>query len=126
MAVGDLAVAAYHIGLRHAIDAPVDGDAARAVGADPGERVAVAAEEAPRRRAIVLVVDAVKANAWLLGKLEQQGMLFVTGHAPRGPHIDDGGLALGEIGGLESLRTFAGEPLDRRQSEGRHGLAHER
>ena len=105
MAVGNLAVARDHIGLRHAIDAPVDGDAPRAVGADPGERVAVAAEEPPRRRRIVLVVDAVKANPGLLGKLEEQGMLFVTGHAPRGPHIDDGRLALGEIGSLEALRT---------------------
>ena len=70
VAVGDLAVARNHIGLRHAIDAPVDGDAPRAVGADPGERVAVAAEEPPRRRRIVLVIDAVKANPGLFGKIE--------------------------------------------------------
>src|SRR5262245_20327088 len=103
MAVGDLAVARDHIGLRHAIDAPVDGYAARAVGADPGEGIAVTAEEPPRRRSVVLVVDAVEANVRFLGKLQEQGMLLVAGHAPRGPHIDDGGLALGKIGGLESL-----------------------
>jgi hypothetical protein len=35
MAVGDLAVAGDHIGLGHAINAEVDGDASRGVGADP-------------------------------------------------------------------------------------------
>src|SRR6186713_487158 len=112
MAEGDLAVAADYIGFGNPVDAPIDGDAAGPVGADAGEGIAVAAEEAARRSRVVLVVDAVEANPWLLGEFEEQRVLFVTGHAPRRPHIDDGWFALGEVRSLKSFRVS--EALDRR------------
>ena len=61
--VGDAAVAADHERFRHAIDAPFDRGAAVGVGADRGERIAVAAEEAPGVVRLVLVVDADEADA---------------------------------------------------------------
>ena len=82
MAEGNLAVAADHVGFGNSVDAPIDSDAAGPVGADASEGITVAAEEAALRRGVVLLVDAVEADAWLLGEMQQQRVLFVTGHAP--------------------------------------------
>src|SRR5262245_42070392 len=70
--VGDAAVAADQKSLRHPVDAPVDGGTAVLIGADRGERVAVAAEEAAGVGGTVLVVDADHADALVLGELHQQ------------------------------------------------------
>src|SRR5208282_3208009 len=55
--VGDAGIAADYKGLRHAIDAPFDPRAAVLIGARRGERIAVAAEEAPGVVGLVLVID---------------------------------------------------------------------
>ena len=60
--VGDAAVAADDESFRHAIDAPFDRGAAVLVGADGGERIAIAAEKAPGILRLVLVVDANDAK----------------------------------------------------------------
>ena len=73
---------ADHEGFRHAVDAPFDRGAAALVGAGGGERIAVAAEEAPRVVGLVLVVDADQAHAAVLGELHQQRRLVVARHAP--------------------------------------------
>src|SRR5262245_66172367 len=65
--VRDAAVGADDERFRHAVDPPVDRGAAVLVGADGGERIAVAPEEAPRLVGRVLVVDADDADALVLG-----------------------------------------------------------
>jgi hypothetical protein len=77
-----VAVAADHESFRHAIDAPVDRGAAVAVGADGGERIAVAADEAARVVGLVLVVDADDAETLVLRHLHQDRRFVVAGHAP--------------------------------------------
>ena len=47
-----------------------------------GERIAVAAEEAPRIVRLVLVIDSDQAEAAILGELHEQRRLVVTRHAP--------------------------------------------
>ena len=74
--VDDLALAIDDERLGHAVDAPLDRRAAGAVGADGRERIAVAAEEAARRRRMVLVVDAVEGNAGALLQFDQQRVLL--------------------------------------------------
>src|SRR6185295_19422948 len=91
--VDDGAVASDDERLRHAIDAPLDRGAAIAVNADDAERIAVAAEEAPRIVGRVLVIDADDLQALVLAELGQQRGLVMTRHAPRRPDIDDADLA---------------------------------
>ena len=67
--VDDRAVAADDECFRHAVDAPFDRGAAVAVDADGAERIAVAAEEAPRVVGRVLVVDADHLQALVLAEL---------------------------------------------------------
>ena len=104
--VGDLAVAADHERLGHAVDAPLDRSTAVGVGAVRHERIAVAAEEAPRIVGLVLVVDAGDADARVGGELDEQRRLVVARHAPRRPDVEHGHLA-----------------LERRAVEARHRLA---
>ena len=80
--VGDAGVAADDEGFRHAVDAPFDRRAAAFVGACRGERIAVAAEEAPRIVGIVLVVDADQAHALVLRQLHEQRRFVMARHAP--------------------------------------------
>src|SRR5713226_2145667 len=56
------AFAPDHKGFRYAIDAPFDGGAAVAVGADDAERIAVAAEKSPGVVRCILVVDADRSE----------------------------------------------------------------
>jgi hypothetical protein len=126
MAVGDLAVAADDIGFRHAVDAEIDGDAPRSVGADAAIRVAVAAEKAPRRSLLVLVVDAVKPDPLVFGEGDEQRMLELAFDAPRGEDIDDGRLALSEVRRGKArhlLSTIVAQALDGRKRELGHRLA---
>ncbi len=113
--------------LGHAIDAPLDRGAAVGVGADAAERVAVAAEEAPRVVGRILVVDADELEALVLGELGQQRRFVVTGHAPGRPDIDEADLAL-ERGGIEPghLRAVGLQSLERRQHGLRRGPADQR
>src|SRR6185369_179659 len=86
-----------HERLGYAVHTPVDRGAAVGVGADRRERIAVAADEAPRILRLVLVVDADDADALVLGELHQEWRLVVAGDAPRRPHIDQRHRAL-EVG----------------------------
>ncbi len=129
MAVGDLAVAGDHISLGHAIDAEIDCRAPRGVGADAGVRIAVAAEEAPGRARVVLIVDAVKPDPLLLGEGNEQRMLGLAFDAPGGKDIDDVGLALGEICACQArhvLSVCAAQLCERGEGEFRHRLAEQR
>src|SRR5260370_27025311 len=92
--VDDGAFAADNEGFGHAINAPFDRGAAVAVDADNAERIAVAAEKAPRIVGRVLVVDADELQPLVAGKLGQQRRFVVARHAPGGPDIDDTDLAL--------------------------------
>src|SRR6185369_6751960 len=126
MTIGDLAITADHVGLRHAVDAEIDRDAAGAVDADAGIGIAVTAEIAPRRSLIVLIVNAVEPDRLILGESHEQRMLDLTFDAPRGKHIDDGRLALRKVGGREAryfLPAVGSQPLQRRKRELRHRLA---
>src|ERR1700729_2653864 len=102
----------------HAIDAPFDRGAAIAVDADDAERVAVAAEEAPRVVGCVLVVDADQLQPLVLAELRQQRRFVVAGHAPGGPDIDQADLALEQIGVEAGYRTAIGEETVQRRQRG--------
>src|SRR3981081_1596628 len=65
---GEVSFASDHKSLRHARDPPFDRGAAVAVDADHAERIAVAAEKAPRVVGGVLVVDADKPPPLVLGQ----------------------------------------------------------
>src|SRR5678815_1880375 len=67
--VDDGALAPDQEGFGYAVDTPFDRGAAVAVDADDAERVAVAAEEAPRILRRVLVVDADDLEAFVAAEL---------------------------------------------------------
>ena len=80
--VGDAAVAADDESFRHAINAPFDRGAAVLVGADGGERIAIAAEKAPGILRVVLVVDADDTKPCVVRELHEQRRFVVARHAP--------------------------------------------
>ena len=84
-----------HEGLGHAVDAPVDADAA--VGVDDGElctdRRAARATAWPSR-VLVLVVEADDGHDVRLRELDQQRVLDAARHAPRRPDVEQPHLAL--------------------------------
>jgi hypothetical protein len=88
------AVAVDDEGLRDAIDAEVEADAAVLV--EERRVVGIAEARQPRARvgAGVLVVESVDRHDALLRELEQQRVLFAAGDAPRGPDVEDERLAL--------------------------------
>src|SRR5450432_3774341 len=59
-------------GLGHTIDTPFDRGTAVAVDADDAERIAVAAEKAPRIVGGILVVDADQLQPLVAAKLDEQ------------------------------------------------------
>lgn len=123
--IGDDAVAAHDEGFRHAVNAPVDADAARAIHADGGIGIAVLAEEAAGVLRLVLVGEADQLHAafgqfGILRQPHQNGVLLMTGHAPGGEDVDERHLALLQIG-VGKARTL--HAVDGRQGEGGRRLA---
>ena len=89
MLEGDATVRADHEGFGHAVDAPIDRDAAIEVGA--GARVGVAKCVEPTRGVLrmVLVIEAIDGRDGSRLHLHDQRMLNPTFDAPGGEHVDD-------------------------------------
>jgi hypothetical protein len=108
-------------GLRYPVHAPVDGDAAIAIGAGPRVRIAEGIEPAGGILGLVLIVDAVYRHLLVPSELQQEWVLLPAGDAPRGEDIDQRDLAV-EITTRQSERSAR----DRRQTEGRNKSADQR
>src|SRR5262249_59558275 len=85
--VADDALAVDHVGLGHAVDAVVDGDAPGRVESDDLERIAVPLEPRQGILARILVVQADHRCDSRARELAHHRMLYEARRAPRGPDI---------------------------------------
>src|SRR5664279_5053778 len=89
----DDAVAVDDEGLRHAVHAEIDADPSLVVEERGVVRVAEAGQPAVGVEPRVLVVEAIDRHGALLGELDEHRVLLAAGDAPRGPDVEDEGLA---------------------------------
>src|ERR1051325_7882244 len=85
--VADDSLAVDHVGLGHAVDAVVDGDAARRVEGDDLEGIAVPLEPRQGVLARILVVQAHHRGDSRARELAHHRMLDEARRAPRRPHV---------------------------------------
>src|SRR5258708_5441006 len=81
------------VGFGDTVDAPIDGDPTRNVGARPDIRVAVGIKPAFGIVRSILVVEPVDRNGLAGSQLHEEGMLLAAGHAPGSEYVNKGDLA---------------------------------